>query len=143
MCLQRHDRQHRRESCGTDGHRLARGESGGQRHQPIAVDHRLLRQPSPARFATAPAREHDLVACTVARVAAIQHRAREVDARHVRIGLYQAPDAADDHAVLEIDGRVFDRDGDIAGRQTRLFDRDHGGRYGAIRILQQQCLEHA
>jgi len=143
MCFKRHDRQHRGESRGTDRHGVVRRETGGQRHQPVAVDDGLLRQATPLRLAHAPSREYDLVAHAIAGVAALTNRAREVDAGNVRVGLHQAADATDDHAVLEVDGRVFDRHRDIAGREPRFLHRNHGARHGTVRIFQQQCLEHA
>src|SRR5438270_8011494 len=40
----------------------------------------------------------------------------------MRVGAHEAPLPFQDHAVLVIERRILDRDGDLAGRQPRLVD---------------------
>jgi hypothetical protein len=100
--LERHDGEHRRESGGTHRHCLAGGQIRGQRHQPIAVDRRLLRQSAPLHLTDAPAGQHHAIALLVRRVTAFLHLTRKIDAGHVRIALHQPAGAGHDEAVLVV-----------------------------------------
>src|SRR5260221_13584140 len=41
----------------------------------------------------------------------------------MRVAAHQPPLPFEDHAVLVVEGRIFDRDGDVARRQPRIVDR--------------------
>ena len=142
MRLECHDGEHRRESGGADRHGLSGGEPGGQRHEPVAVDRGFLRIAAPLHLADAPAGEHHFVARATRRVRALEDRAREVDAGHVRIALHQAAGAGHDEAILVVDRGVLDSDQDVAGRQARLVGGLHGRGHGSTVIVDHQCLEH-
>ena len=81
--LQGHDRQHRREAGGADGHRLFGAQTIGQRHQPVGLDPGPGRITAPVNLADPPAGQHDLIAGLVIGGIRGLDGAGEVDAGHV------------------------------------------------------------
>ncbi len=142
VLLESHDGQHRGKSSGADRHRLPGGQTRRQWHEPIAVDRRLLRQAAPLDLADAPAGQQNLRAGMVSGVAALEYRAREVDAGNVRIVLYQSARTGHDEAVLVIQGRIFHRYDHVSRRQTRFVEALHRGLHRAVAILDYQRLEN-
>jgi hypothetical protein len=98
---------------------------------------------APARFTDAPAGQNDGFARLEILVRAFQHRAGEIDAGNMRILPHQPPLPQQDQAVLVVQRRVADRDGDIAFGQLRLIDLLDRRLNLAVLLFQHQGFEHA
>ena len=97
---------------------------------------------APLRLADAPAGEDHVVARAPRRVGRRLHRAGEIHARDVRIAAHQPPLPVQDQPVLVVQGRVLDRDGDVARRQLLLRQLPDAAADLAVRFLENQRLEH-
>ena len=64
---------------GSNRHRLAGGELGGQGNQPVTVEAGTLSEAAPMRLADAPAVEHHTVALAPVGVATVGYHAGEID----------------------------------------------------------------
>jgi hypothetical protein len=106
-----------------------------QRHQPVALDPRALRQAAPVGLAHAPAVEHHLVAGLPAGVAAGLDRAGEVDAGHHRELAHHRRLAGDGQAVLVVDGGVGDAHRDVAFGQVVFVERLDAGAVAGVVLL--------
>ena len=105
--LERHHRQHGGIARGADRHRLARAHARRQRHQPVALDPRLLAIGAEMGLAAAPAVEDDLVAGLPVRMAGGFHRAGEIDAGDHREAAHHRRLAGDGEAVLVVDASEY------------------------------------
>ena len=143
VVFERHHRQHRGEAGGADRHRLARGQPGRQRHQPVGLHPRPLGIAAPMRLAHPPAGQNHLVARLVAGVRRGLDRAGEVDPRHMRIAPHQPAARADAEPVLVVQRRIFDGDRHLGLGQAVVGQILHRGmRRAVLVLLDQQGLEH-
>ena len=142
VLLEGQNAEHGGVAGSADGHRLAGGEGGGQRHQPIALDPRHLGQAAAMRFADAPAVEHHLVAGCPRRIGARGHRTGEIDARHHRKTAHDRRLAGDRQAVLVVERRPFDPHGDVALGQHGLVDLLQLCLVAGLVLGDQDALEH-
>ena len=142
MLLQRQHAQHGGITGGADGHGLLRRESIRQRHQPVALQARLLGQAAPVRFADTPAVEHHAVAGLVVRVVAGLDRTGNIDARHHREFAHHRALAGDRQAVLVVQRRTLDAHRHVALGQLRLVDVLHRSAVAGVVLLDQYSLEH-
>ena len=141
MALQRHHRQHRGVAGGADAHGLARAHRGRQRYQPVALDPRLLAVAAEMGLAAAPAVEDDLVARLPGGMAGGFHRAGEIDAGDHREAAHHRRLAGDGKAVLVVDGRIFDADGDVAVHEVCFVEIGERGLGAALRLLDHDRFE--
>ena len=95
------------------------------------------------RFADAPAVVDDTVARFPLRVAAISHGASEVDPRHHWKLAYHRPLAGDGQAILVVQCRPIDTDGDITFRQLRFVDLLNAGTVAGIILLNENSVKHS
>ena len=122
VLFQRQHREHRGVAGRADRHRLARRQPFGQRHQPVAFDARFFRIGAEMRFAQAPAVDDDLVAGLPVRDARTLHRAGEIDAGDHRQAPYHRRLAGQGQAVLVVERRPFDANGDVAVHQFGFIE---------------------
>src|SRR4051812_8945809 len=106
MTLERHDREHGRETAGTDRHRVARRELARQRDHAVYGNSRRLGEPAPSFFADAKAVADHQLSWAKIWVATGLDTARKIDARHHRKGAHDRAPASDGQRVLEVHGAV-------------------------------------
>ena len=142
MPLQRQHAQHRGVTRGADRHRLARCELRRQRHQPFALQTRLLCQTAPMNLTHAPAVEHHAVADLVVGAFALLDRTDQIDAGDHRKPAHDRALAGNGKAVLVVEGGVAHTQPDIPFRQLRLVDLLERRPVACVVLLDQNAFEH-
>ena len=139
--FQSEDREHRRKTGGANRHRIARRECLGQTHQPIAFDARLLGVGAEMGLTHAPASADHVVAGFPPRMRRLLDGAREVDARDHRETPHHRRLAGDGEAILVVQRRPFDPNGNIAFHQFGFVKRRERGRGALVRLVDPDRLE--
>lgn len=137
-----HHAQHRSVAGGADRHRLAGGDAGRQRNQPVALEAGLLREATPVRLAHAPAVQQHRVARLQTLVRRGLDGASEVDAGHHRKAAHHRALAGDRERVLVVDRRVADPHRDVARGEGVVIERGEPGAITGVVLLDQDGLEH-
>ncbi len=146
MLFQREHREHRGETGCADRHRIPRGHSLGQAHQPVALDARLLGIGAEMGLAHAPAGADHLVAGLPLRMRRLLDGAGEVDARDHRKTPHHRRLTGDGEAILVVQRGPFDPHGDVALHQfgfVELRERRRGAFFRLVDPDRLECSQHA
>ena len=143
MLFQRQHRQHRGVAGGADRHRVARRHALGQPHQPVALDAGLLGIGAEMGLAHAPAVADHLVAGLPLRMRGLFDGAGEIDAGDHRETPHHRRLAGDGKAILVVQRRPFDRDGDVAFHQFGFVELGERGGGALVRLVDPDRLERS